>query len=39
MLRRKSIYSEDCLKGEFIGVDYGITGDLTGNPQRISGTP
>jgi len=30
MLGRKSIYSNECLKGNFIGVDFGIDVDLEG---------
>jgi len=29
MLGRKSIHAEECLKGGFIGADYGIDDDLT----------
>jgi len=30
MLGRKSIYADECFAGNFIGVDFGITEDLTG---------
>ena len=30
MLGKKSIYAEDCLKGNFIGVDFDVHEDLTG---------
>jgi restriction system protein len=30
MLGAKSVYAEDCFKGNFIGADYGIAQDLTG---------
>jgi len=30
MLGRKSAYAEDCFKGNFIGADFGINQDLTG---------
>lgn len=29
MLGRKSIYAEECLKGGFIGADFGLQIDLT----------
>ncbi len=29
MLGRKSVHAEECLKGEFIGADFGINQDLT----------
>jgi restriction system protein len=29
MLGRKSIHSEECFAGNFIGIDFGIEGDLT----------
>lgn len=31
MLGSKSKYAQECLKGNFIGADYGIKEDLTGN--------
>jgi restriction system protein len=30
MLGRKSIYADECFAGNFVGVDFGIVGDLTG---------
>lgn len=30
MLGRKSVYAEECFTGNFIGVDFNITEDLTG---------
>lgn len=30
MLGRKSLYAEECFAGNFIGVDFGIAQDLTG---------
>ena len=30
MLGKKSLHAEECLKGDFIGVDFGINQDLTG---------
>jgi restriction system protein len=29
MLGGKSIYADECYKGNFIGADFGIVGDLT----------
>jgi len=31
MLGRKSVYASDCLKENYIGADFGITENLTGN--------
>ena len=31
MLGKKSIYAEECFAGNFVGVDFGITQDLTHN--------
>ncbi|MEK6705323.1 MAG: DUF91 domain-containing protein, partial [Bdellovibrionota bacterium] len=30
MLGKKSAHAEECLKGKFIGADFGISSDLTG---------
>jgi restriction system protein len=31
MLGKKSVYANECLEGDFIGADFGIAEDLTGN--------
>lgn len=33
MLGKKSIHADECLKGNFIGVDYGINTDLSSKPS------